>query len=1259
MGTADASRDSNAAGCEAVAAGPAIASETAFCPERRPRENLAEDAVRALSWPGMRFRIDWAALSAVILSVASPGAPSAARAASAAGGAATGEQRRAPAAVRYGRDIRPILSDRCFKCHGPDAATRAADLRLDEFESATRARRGGPAIVPGAPSASLAWLRVTHADAEERMPPPDSRKPALSASELELLRKWIEAGAMYEPHWAFQPPQRPQPPANQGLGWCRNEIDRFVLAGLEGRGLSPSPEAERPELLRRVFLDVTGLPPTAGEMEAYLADGSGDAYERWVDRLLTEEPYRTRYAERMAVAWLDAARYADTIGIHTDAGRTLWPWRDWVLRAYRDNKPFDAFVTEQIAGDLLPGAGQDERVATGFCRAHVVSDEGGAINEEYLVEYAVDRVSTAGSVLLGLTLGCARCHDHKFDPISQREFYSLMAYFNSVDEPGVYSQLPDPQRAFEPFISVPSAEQAAGLADLREKHAAAVDEAGRVTPEEERERRKYFAALPARFGTDWSIPRVVAATATGATLTVQADGSVLASGENPARDDHELRLHTEAADLRLILLEALPDPTLPHGRVGRAPNGNAVLTGVEVEAIRRADPSQRRQVRFAWAWADVEQPDGDFQVVNVLDDAEQSGWAVDAHRRPGGRAALLLSEEPFGFEGGTELRVTLRYRSIYDQHALGRVRVRVGRLDAQAAHELPEALGSWMLVGPFPADSGDAAFDTAFGPENDGAIDPGRNFGFGNQYWRHAPEVRDGQTATFGDGLYALYLGRAVYAPTARELDLSLGSDDGIRVFVNGSEAFANKVARGVAPDQDRARLSLRPGRNELVFKISNIGGPAGFYYRAAPRDGAVTSELVAGILPEAARSAEAHARAEVAWRLAFSPRYREIMQSAAVFERQLADLERQIPVTMVMKELDAPRETFVLTRGQYDHPDRRQPAPRGIPAALGRLPEGAAADRLGLARWLTSAENPLVARVAVNRLWEQLFGYGLVRTSEDFGLQGEWPTHPELLDWLAIEFRESGWDVRAMLRLIVTSSTYRQSARRRPDAAAIDPDNRLLAHFPRQRLSAEQIRDQALYVSGLLVEKFGGPPVRPYQPPGLWEEIAMPQSNTRSYVRDPGEGLWRRSLYTYWKRAAPPPAMLTLDAPTREFCTVRRINTNTPLQALVLWNDEQFVEAARALAARVLGEAGDDDVRLAVMLRRCTGREPGAGELEALRAALAAWRGRYSQAPADAEALLAVGEAPRPASIPAEELAAWTLVAGAALSLDATLSKN
>ena len=1208
----------------------------------------------------MRFRVDLVALSFAVFSVASLGAPPISAAAGAAGDAAAGERHGAPGAVRYGRDIRPILSDRCFKCHGPDAATRQADLRLDEFESATRARRGGAAIVPGAAVASQVWLRVTHADAAERMPPPDSHKPSLTAGELDLLGAWIEGGGSTEPHWAFPRPEGRQPPQpREPSGWARGEIDRFILAGLEARGLAPGPQAEPAELLRRVFLDLTGLPPTPEEIDAFVADARPDAYEGWVDRLLTEEPYRTRYAERMASYWMDTARYADTIGIHTDAGRTLWPWRDWVLRAYRENKRFDAFVVEQLAGDLLPEAGQDERVATGFCRAHVVSDEGGAINEEYLVEYAVDRVATTGSVLLGLTLGCARCHDHKYDPISQREFYSLMAYFNSVDEPGVYSQLPDPQRAFEPFMAVPSAQQAAGLADLREKHAAAADEAGRVTPEEERQRREYFAALPARFGTDWSIPRVAAATATGATLTVQADGSVLASGENPARDDYELRLHTETADLRLILLEALPDATMPHGRVGRAPNGNAVLTGVEVEAISRADPSQRRPVRLAWAWADVEQPDGDFQVVNVLDDAEQSGWAVDAHRQPGGRAALLLADEPFGFEGGTELRITLRYRSIYDQHALGRVRVRVGRLDARAMHELPEALGSWMLVGPFPADSADAAFDTAFGPEADAAIDPRHNFGFGNQYWRHAPEVRDGQAAAFGDGVYALYLGRVVYAPTAREMDLSLGSDDGIRVHLNGREVFSNKVARGVAPDQDQARLTLRPGRNDLVFRISNTGGPAGFYYRAAPHDGALARELVAGLLPAAARSAGAHARAEDAWRLAFSPRYREIMQAAAAFERQLAELERQIPLTMVMKELDTPRETFVLTRGQYDHPDRRQPAARGIPAALGRLPDGAAADRLGLARWLTSAENPLVARVAVNRLWEQLFGHGLVRTSEDFGLQGEWPTHPELLDWLAVEFRESGWDVRAMLRLIVTSSTYRQSARRRPDAAAIDPENRLLAHFPRQRLSAEQIRDQALYASGLLVEKLGGPPVRPYQPPGLWEEIAMPQSNTRNYARDQGEGLWRRSLYTYWKRAAPPPAMLTLDAPTREFCTVRRINTNTPLQALVLWNDEQFVEAARVLAARVLGEAGDDDLRLAALLRRCTGRGPSAAEAEALKAALAAWRGRYAQAPAEAEALLAVGETPRPAGIVAEELAAWTLLAGAALSLDATISKN
>lgn len=1162
--------------------------------------------------------------------------------------------------IRYDRDVRPILADRCFKCHGPDAAKREAELRLDSFEGATEDRGGYAAVVPGDPDSSELWLRVNHDSPLEAMPPLGSNKRALSADEKALLRRWIEEGARYEPHWSFAPPQRPPLPAVQDEAWCRNPVDRFILAELEARGVGPSPDADPETRIRRVFLDLTGLPPTPEELDAFLGDARPDAYERWVHKLLTEEPYVSRYAERMAVPWLDAARYADTSGIHMDAGRQMWLWRDWVLAAYRDGMPFDRFLTEQIAGDLLPEATEAQKIASGFNRNHVTTDEGGAISEEYLVEYAVDRASTTGAVFLGLTLGCARCHEHKFDPVSQEEFYRFYAFFNSIEEPGLYSQLPDPNRAFEPFLVVPTAEQKMELARLRRELEAANADVARTSPEEDAQMTAFFQELPQRAGVHWEKTELVAAESSGgATLAVQADASVLASGANPERDDHVLTLRTDARNLRLLLLEALADPSLPEGRVGRAPNGNAVLTGVEAEAVSVRDPSQAEPVRLCWAWADYEQPNGDFRVVNVLNTADANGWAVGAHMQPGNRVALLLAEQPFGFAGGTELRVKLQYQSVYAQHTLGRVRLGLGRIADQGLDLLPAAAGGWHLVGPFPGER-DQLFDTAFGPEEGAALDFGRNFGFGNQYWRFVLEYADGRVNNgLPDGVNASYVGKHVYAPSARTQPVSLGSDDGFRLYVNGAEAAARQVDRSLAADQDQAALALQPGRNAVVMKIVNTGGLAGFYHRMQPGADQLPGELVAGLLPASARWSELDGRMATAWKLNFSPSFRQRKERISALEQQLGQLEQAQPRTMVMAELPQPRETYMLVRGQYDHPDKSKAVPRGVPAALGTMPDGAPADRRGLAEWMTAPGNPLVARVAVNRLWEVVFGNGIVRTSEDFGMQGEWPSHPELLDWLAVEFRESGWDLKGMMAMLVTSSTYRQSSRLRPEVAERDPDNRWLAYFPRRRLGAEQVRDQALYVAGLLVERLGGASVKPYQPEGLWQEVAMLQSNTREYVRGMGDELWRRSLYTYWKRACPPPSMLTLDAPTREFCTIRRASTNTPLQALVLWNDEQFVEAARVLAQRTLAGTGDEQERLTQLFRRCTGRAPDSVELQELAGALQWFRTRYRQAPSDAEKLLQAGEAPMTEGADPAELASWTMLANAVLNLDATISRS
>lgn len=1169
----------------------------------------------------------------------------------------TGDINAAP--IRYGRDIRPILSDRCFKCHGPDAAQRQAKLRLDDPQCAVADLGGRAAIVPGHPESSELWRRINEHNADELMPPPGAGKPPITPEQRDLIRRWIEGGAAYEPHWAFVAPTRPKPPDVREGSWVRNPIDSFILADLERQGVEPAPPAEPPTLVRRVFLDLTGLPPTPEETDAYLADGRPDAFERLVDRLMTEEPYRTRTAERLAAPWMDAARYADTCGIHMDAGRQMWLWRDWVLSAYRDNMPFDRFITEQLAGDLIPDATDSQKIASGFNRNHVTTDEGGAISEEYLVEYAVDRTATTGSVLLGLTMGCARCHDHKFDPITQADFYGMYAFFNSIEEPGLYTQEQDPQRAFEPFLVVPTAEQKQRRESLETALSALKSRIDEPSPEEDAQRAKFFADIPGEAGLAWQASSLVSAAATGgATLTPQPDGSLLASGPNPPKDDFDIVLRTDASNLRLISLEALTDPSLHNNSVGRADNGNAVLSGFTAVAVSIADPTRQTPVRFRWAWADHEQQNGDYRIVSAFRGGESRGWAVQGHERTDPRIAYFLAEEPFGFDGGTEIHIRLEFRSQYAQHTLGRVRLNLGQIKDEGLARLPIAASSWYLVGPF--DAGKDGYDAVLGPEEGPGLDFERNFGAGNQFWRYAPNVVDERVVTsLPQGSNVTYLGRLLYSPTARRIDLSLGSDDGFKLIVNGKEAATRKVDRAAAADQDKASIDLVPGLNTIVFKIVNTGGIGGMYWKAVPEPQTLRGDLLLALAPEAARTPERTTRAALAWKLAFSERYRKISEEIAATQRAAMDVERSYPKTMVMKELATPRETFVLKRGEYDKPDKSRPVSRAVPAALGRLPEGAPANRLGLAAWMTSPDNPLVARVAANRLWELAFGAGIVRTTEDFGLQGEWPTHPELLDWLAVEYREGGWDTRKMLRLILTSSTYRQSSRVRPEVKARDPENLWLAYVPRKRLTAEQIRDQALYVSGLLAEKLGGPSVKPYQPEGLWQEVAMIQSNTRIYEPGKGDDLWRRSLYTYWKRALPPPSLMTFDAPTRESCTIRRISTNTPLQALVLWNDVQYVEAARALAERTLAAPGDDRQRLAGMFRRCTGRAPVTSELDAMLEALNAFRARFAAAPEDAAKLIGVGQSPRRTETPAPELAAWTVLGNAVLSLDETVTKG
>ncbi|MCA8975400.1 MAG: DUF1553 domain-containing protein, partial [Planctomycetes bacterium] len=613
----------------------------------------------------------------------------------------------------------------------------------------------------------------------------------------------------------------------------------------------------------------------------------------------------------------------------------------------------------------------------------------------------------------------------------------------------------------------------------------------------------------------------------------------------------------------------------------------------------------------------------------------------------------FLSARPFGAEGATLVRITLDYRSRYAQHVFGRVRLQLGRLAETTLARLPIANSAFYVAGPFPH-ARDELYTANDGPEQVTRIDLDRRWG--EVGWRY-DDTRPGSLNTrLPTGQNATYVGHQIFVPTRRKLEVSLGSDDGFQLYLDGVEIAANQVDRGARPDQDRAEFEVDGGTHALVLKVVNTGGAGGFYWRHDPAADELAGDMSLWLLPAASRDRQLEERLQLAWRDRFSPGYRDKRRAVAQAEASIAELAASTPQTMVMQERTERRDAFVLMRGQYDRPDRDRPVTPSLPAMFGPLPDDVPPDRLGLARWLVSDRNPLLHRVTVNRLFEFVFGAGLVRTSGDFGRNGERPSHPELLDWLAIEFRDHGTSVRGLLRMLVTSAAFRQQSRRRPEAAAIDGDDRLLAWYPRRRLTAEAIRDQALFASGLLVERLGGPSVKPYQPPGLWREVAMLQSNTRTFEQGSGDALWRRSLYTYWKRACPPPTLLTFDAPTREFCTIRRSVTNTPLQALALWNDEQFVEASRVLAERAWHVADDDRTRLGSIYRRCTGHDLDADRAARAQRLLDSLRARYRAAPDDARALIAIGEAPRDTAISEPEHAAFTLVASAFLNLDATL---
>ncbi|TDJ74819.1 MAG: DUF1553 domain-containing protein [Planctomycetota bacterium] len=1026
------------------------------------------------------------------------------------------------APVDFVRDVRPILSDRCFPCHGPDAAAleREGGFRLDRFADATEDLGGYAAIVPGDVAGSELVRRLRSTRSRSRMPPPRS-KLTVSEREIALLERWIEQGASYAAHWAFVPPERRAPPAVQATEWPRDELDRFVLARLEAAQLAPASVAERETLLRRVTLDLTGLPPSLAAIDAFLADDEPGAYARTVERLLASP----RYGERMAADWMDLARYADTYGYQNDVERRVWPWRDWVIRAFNQNLAYDAFATWQIAGDLLPDATREQRLATTFSRLHRQTNEGGSVEEEYRVEYVSDRLHTFGMAFLGLTLECARCHDHKFDPIAQRDYYALSAFFASIDESGLYSHFTDAVPTPTLLLTTDGDELRIAELELRIERAEAGLAVDDMPPayDEWRARRLPVLAMPgctARFAFD-----------------AIEDGTLanLADASKPG--------------------QVFEEPQLVPGRTGRALllSGENGARFAGIGEFRRWDP---------------------FTIALWLRTPDRKERAVVLHRSrawtdSGSRGYQLLLED--------------------------------GR-------------PSFSLIHFWP---GNAIRVRALAPIPEGE-------------WVHVAVTYDGSSRAGG---LALYLG-------GRRVEVETVRDRLTRAIVGGgadtltlAQRFRDRGFKGGVLDElflfDRELSALEVAwlHDEAPVRALLAREPATW---TPAEDAAVFAAFLTG---EHAPSAEARAQ------------LRDL-------RRELGTLVDGIPEIMTMEATPAPRPTYVLARGSYEA--RRERVEPDTPPAVFAFQRELPRNRLGLARWLTSPENPLFARVAVNRLWQTVFGRGLVATPENFGSQGRPPSHPALLDTLALDFVLSGYDVKAMLRRLVLSATYRQSSRASADARMRDPENLLYARAPAFRLGAEAVRDLALAASGLLGSEIGGPSVKPYQPAGLWKE-----KGGLVYQPDTGTGLYRRSLYTFWKRTSPPPSMMIFDMGKREVCVARRRTTNTPLQALVLMNDTQFVEASRVLAARVMRAVEDTEARIARAFRLLAGRRPSERELAILIELEREQRARFAADSIAARALLAVGAAPLDESLDPTGLAALATVASTLLSYDAVVTRR
>ena len=1010
--------------------------------------------------------------------------------------------------IEFNRDVRPILSNNCYLCHGPDQKQLQAGLRLDKRESAvSKLESGKTPIVPNDISASEIIKRITSADLTEQMPPKESGK-SLTADDIETLKLWVAQGAEYQGHWSFLAAVRRDPPATKFQTHVKNPIDNFVLAKLEQAGLEPSPEADKIALIRRTTFDLTGLPPMPAEVDAFLIDASAEAYEKVVDRLL-QSP---RYGEHQGRIWLDAARYGDTHGLHLDNERSLWPFREYVVNAFNSNKPFDQFTIEQLGGDLIENASTEQKVASGFNRCNVTTSEGGSINDEVFVRYAVDRTEALSTVWLGLTLQCAVCHTHKFDPVTQKEFYSLYSYFYSMADAAMDGNALLPA----PTMKLPSVEQTAKMKDFDSQiaatNAAVADGLAKI---------QYVDPLEGK-----SIPADA--------LSVLRQEFVWFDDDMPAGANLQ-------GDTPWKFVTKAEGPVLSGEK-----SSTRTAPGLSQHFFTGANPGLKlgeSDILFAHVYLDPANPPK-----AIMMQFNDGAWE---HRMNWG------DEDAIGF--GVKNSVAKRLGG-----------------------PLPK-LGEWVRLEVNIADVGLKAGSSL----NGWAF---TQFG-GTVYWDKAGVI----TRT---------------TPVQTEFTSQLAWEES----------------------------ELPTPRKELPADIQNL-----IKIERTKRNPDQQKQLLNYFVQNIHKESKA----------TFAPLFAKV----ADLTKQRTDFDNAIPATMISGDLPQPRETFVLIRGAYDK--KGDKVERGVPSVLPALPEGVPNNRLGLAKWLTAPNHPLTSRVIVNRYWQQFFGTGIVKTAEDFGAQGTWPTHPELLDWLSTEFIRTGWNVKQMHKLMVMSGTYRQSSNVSATLLTRDSENQLLARGPRFRLEAEVIRDSVLAMSGLLVERSGGKSVKPYQPEGVWEAVAFVGSNTREFKQDAGESLYRRSMYTFWKRTSPPPSMSTFDAPSRENCTVRRPRTNTPLQALALMNDKQYVEAARRLAERMLTEGGSTpESRLTFGFRWTTARTPTAKELEVLQRTLQKQLATFQADKPTAEKLLAYGDSPRNMNLEPSEYAAWTMIANLLINLDETITK-